>query len=62
MKNSQNIKDKVSPLTLVIDKDTWNLFKVYARAKDKSLNNFICELIAKEIKGKEDSIKAFKEI
>ena len=41
----------VSPLTLKIDKDLWNKYKMGC-SREKSLNNHVIGLIEKEVEGR----------
>ena len=47
----------ISPLTLKIDPQTWHKFKILSASKEITLNDYVVELIKREIETKDKAIE-----
>ena len=57
--SSEDISNgKIKPLTVIIDTKIWDKFKVIAKAKSKTLNDYVCDLIKEEVNSKQALVDA----
>ena len=61
-KSVQGIEDKIKPLTLNISSTLWDSFKVLSASKGLTLNDYIVELISKEVESKRAALEALRDI
>lgn len=62
MKNKDaTSEDNIRPLTLVIKKRIWDDVRLVAKAKEKNLNDFVVDVLIKEVESKKKGLQALRE-
>jgi hypothetical protein len=61
-KSTLGIDDKIKPLTLNISSSLWSKFKVLSASRENTLNDYIVDLITKEVATKAEALEALRDI